>query len=210
MATIAVIGGTGYAGSTIVREAVSRGHHVTSLSRSLPAERVEGARYEQGSASDAARAVEGSDVVVGALSPRAGSEGTLVAAYSDLARLAAASGARLIVVGGFSALRPSPGAPRFIEGDVPEEFRPEAAEMAEVLTALQAGPAGLDWLFVSPAAEYGAYAPGQALGTYRVGDDVALLDDGGTSAISGADFALAVVDEIERPRHHRAHIGVAY
>ena len=66
----------------------------------------------------------------------------------------------------------------------------------------------LDWLFVSPAGSYGAWAAGERTGAYRVGRP--LLDDTGESAISGADLALALVDEIETPAHHRTHIGVAY
>jgi putative NADH-flavin reductase len=68
----------------------------------------------------------------------------------------------------------------------------------------------LDWFFLSPAAVFGAYAPGEAVGTYRVGDDVLLADAEGNSAISGADLADAVVDEIERPAHRRARFTVAY
>jgi len=71
-------------------------------------------------------------------------------------------------------------------------------------------PAELDWLFISPAGGYGSFAPGERTGSYRVGGEVALFDDEGNSDISGADFALAIVDEIENPRHHREHISVAY
>ncbi len=65
-------------------------------------------------------------------------------------------------------------------------------------------------VFISPAGAYGAFAPGERTGRYRVGDEIALFDADGASTISGADFAIAVVDEIERSVHHRAHIGIAY
>lgn len=213
MSTIVVIGGTGYAGSSIVKEAVSRGHKVISLSRSLPAEPVDGVSYVQGAAAEAGQVVAGADVVVGALSPRAGTEGSLVATYTKLADLAAANDARLIVVGGFSSLRPAPGAPRFAEGDeLPPEFAPEAREGNSVLTALSASaPENLDWLFVSPAATFGGYTPqGEPRGVYRTSTDVALFDADGNSAIEGADFALAIVDEIEKPTQHRSQIHFAY
>ncbi len=71
-------------------------------------------------------------------------------------------------------------------------------------------PRKLDWLFVSPAGGYGSFAPGERTGAYRVGNDVALFDTDGKSEISGADFALAILDEIETPRHHREHVGIAY
>jgi putative NADH-flavin reductase len=212
MATIVVIGGTGYTGGNIVAEAASRGHEVVSVSRSAPQEAVPGVRYQLGEVGEvASRAITGADVVVAALSPRGSMAGRLVDVYSELARLSATSGARYLQVGGFSSLRPAPGAPRFVEGDVPEEFREEAREgEATRVMLVDTAPENLDWLFISPAGAYGSFAPGQRTGEYRVGDDVALFDGQGASAVSGADFATAVVDEIEKPTHHRAHIGIAY
>ncbi len=212
MATIVVFGGTGYTGGNVVREAVSRGHQVVSVSRSEPEEPVEGVRYETGGAEEVAgRVVPGADAVVAALSPRGDMSGRLVEVYRGLAQQAAEAGARYVQVGGFSSLRPAPGAPRFVEGDIPEQFRDEAleGEATRVLLAEEA-PQGLDWVFVSPAGGYGAWAAGERTGSFRVGNDVALFDADGGSNISGADFAAAILDEIERPAHHRAHIGVAY
>lgn len=210
MATIVVVGGTGYTGAHIAREAASRGHAVVSVSRSEPAERAPGVRYELGPVEEVApRVVPGADVVVAALSPRGDMAGRLVEVYAELARLSAEAGARYLQVGGFSSLRPAPGAPRFVEGDIPAEYRDEALEgEATRVMLVETAPEDLDWLFLSPAGAYGAFAPGEATGRYRVGDEVALFDADGASAVSGADFALAVVDEIERPAHHRAHIGI--
>jgi len=212
MARVVVVGGTGFTGSRIVREAARRGHEVVSLSRSVPEEKVDGVEYVAGAAADASALVDGADVVVGALSPRGDTAGTLVGVYSQLGEAAARAGARLVVVGGFSSLRPAPGAPRFAEGDdLPPQFVEEAREMNDVLTALGATPDELDWLFVSPAAAYGAYAPqGERRGQYRVGEDVALFDAAGESTISGEDFATAVLDEIEHPTRRRAQIHFAY
>ena len=212
MATIVVIGGTGYTGGNIVAEAASLGHEVVSISRSAPQEAVPGVRYELGEVGEvASQAITGADVVVAALSPRGSMAGRLVDVYSELARLCATSDARYLQVGGFSSLRPAPGAPRFVEGDVPEEFREEAREgEATRVMLVDTAPDNLDWLFISPAGSYGSFAPGERTGQYRVGDEIALFDAEGGSAISGADFATAVVDEIDRPVHHRAHIGIAY
>jgi uncharacterized protein len=212
MARIVVFGGTGYTGGNVTREAVSRGHDVVSVSRSEPADPVDGVRYETGDAEEVAgRVVPGADAVVVGLAARGDMTDRLVEVSSALSRRAAAAGARYLQVGGFSSLRPSPDAPRFVEGDVPEQFRAEA-QAGEAVRAMLAetAPEELDWVFVSPAGGYGAWAAGERTGTYRVGDDVALLDAEGGSTISGADFALAVVDEIETPKHSREHIGVAY
>lgn len=216
MAQVTVLGGTGYTGGNIVREAASRGHEVVSFSRSAPEHPIEGVRYVTGSLLDdevRREAVAGADVVVGALAPRGELEGTLEAVYARIVELAAEAGVRVGIVGGFSALRPAAGAPRFAEGDgVPPEFAAEARAMLSVLVHLEtAAPEGADWFYISPAATYGSYVPGEATGAYRTAaDGVAIFDDNGVSAVSGADFALAIVDEIEKPAHRRTQIAVAY
>ena len=212
MATIVVVGGTGYTGGSIVREAANRGHTVVSISRSAPTEALPGVRYELGNVEDVApRMIPGADVVVAALSPRGDMAGRLVEVYAELAGHSAAAGARYLQVGGFSSLRPAPGAPRVVEGEIPAEYRAEALEgEATRVMLLEQAPEDLDWLFISPAAAYGSFAPGERTGRYRVGDEIALFDADGASTISGADFAIAVVDEIEKAAHHRAHISIAY
>jgi putative NADH-flavin reductase len=213
MAHITIIGGTGFTGTHIAQEAVARGHEVTSLSRSQPAEPVDGVRYLTGSADQPEQAVDGADVIVATVSPRGDSAGTLGRRYARLAELAASSGSRLVVIGGFSSLRPAPGAPRFAEGDdLPPQFADEARELNAVLADLiENAPEDLDWVFVSPAATYGSYAPQEEpRGSYRVGDDVALFDADGASFIGGEDFAAAVLDEIETPTRRRAQIHFAY
>jgi uncharacterized protein len=215
MSRIVIIGGTGYAGSAIVAEAAARGHEVTAFSRSVPENRIPGVNYIQGDATDEATlasVVSGADVVVAALAPR----GPLTETFRDvnrtIARLADAAKARLFVVGGFSSLRPAPGAPRFVEdlSHAPAEVHGEIlAGAALILEDLPSTPETLDWVFVSPARQFGSFAPGERLGEYRVGDDVAVTpEDGG--AISGADYAIGLVDLIEQGNHHRAHVNLAH
>jgi uncharacterized protein len=169
-------------------------------------------RYEVGAAEAvAARVIPGADAVVASLAPRGDMAGRLVEVYRELAQLSAAAGARYLQVGGFSSLRPAPEAPRFVEDEIPEEYRAEALEgEATRVMLVDEAPEELDWVFVSPAGAYGAWAAGERTGTYRVGGEVALFDAEGGSNISGADFASAIVDEIETPAHHREHLGVAY
>ena len=213
MSTIAVIGGTGYTGTNIVREAASRGHDVISWSRSAPETPIEGVRYETGDAAQAVRIIADADVLVLTLSPRGSlaARGAQLGLYKAFAAAAAESGTRVIAVGGFSSLRPAPGEPRFAEGEVPEQFRDEALEGESIRAWFaDAAPAELDWTFVSPAAGYGAWAAGERTGAYRVGGEIALFDDEGRSEISGPDFAAAIIDEVEAHAHPREHIGVAY
>ncbi len=215
MANITVIGGTGYTGGNIVAELVTRGHKVTSFSRTAAPEPIEGVTYLHGDATDRsaiAAAVEGADVVVASLAPRGELAGKVAGIYEDLPTLAKSPKDRLILIGGWSSLRPAKGAPRFTEGDgVPEQFRAEAIEMAGVADWFEAGDRGVDWLFVSPAATYGSYAPGEQTGAYRIGDDVALLAADGTPGtdISGPDFAKAIADEIEQ-HQLKGHVGFAH
>jgi putative NADH-flavin reductase len=212
MSHIVVLGGTGFTGSNLVQEAASRGHQVTSVSRSLPADPIDGVSYELGNAADvAASVIPGADVVIATLSPRGDNVGRLVDLYGRFAELANESGARFVQIGGFSSLRPAPGAPRFVEGEIPEEYRAEAREGEATRASLvESAPEGLDWLFVSPAGEYGAFAPGERTGRYRTSDEIALFAEDGSTRISGADFAAAIVDEIETPTRERAHFSVAY
>lgn len=213
MSRVTVIGGTGYAGSAIAAEAAARGHHVTALSRSLPDAPIPHVTYVQGDAADEAtlsRAVADAEVVVAALAPRGSLAGSFREVYRAIARLADEAGATLYVVGGFSSLRPAPDADRFVTdlSDVPEAFHDEIqAGAAVVMEDLPATPASLDWVFVSPAFRFGAYQPSDRLGRYQLGDDVAVQpDDGG--AISAADYALGIVDLIEKGAHHRAHVNL--
>jgi uncharacterized protein len=215
MSRITVLGGTGYAGSAIVAEAASRGHQVTAFSRSAPEAPVPGVSYVQGDATDEgalSSVIEGADVVVAALAPRGPLAGPFREVYRTVARLADEAGARLYVVGGFSSLRPAPGADRFVTdlSDVPAEFHDEVlAGAALVLEDLPATPESLDWVFVSPAAQFGAYVPGERLGRYRLGDDIAVQpEDGGE--ISSQDYALGMVDLIEAGDQHRAHVNLGH
>lgn len=212
MSRITVLGGTGYTGANIAREAVTRGHQVTSFSRNAPAEPIDGVTYLTGSVQDALPGlVADADVIVGALAPRGELEAELRGVYATAAEMSAAASTRIGIVGGWSALRLAPDATRTAYTDeVPPQFAAEARVMAEVADDLIAAPAGLDWFYVSPAQLYGSYAPGETVGRYRTGGDVAIFAEDGTSAISGTDFATAIIDEIEKPAHSRQQFGVAY
>jgi len=211
---ILVVGGTGFAGSHIAKEAARRGHELVSLGRTEPQEKVEGVSYVIGSALDAdlrGQLVGDADVVVAAISPRGDMLGKLGPIYADLAGEAAAHDARLVVIGGFTSLRPAPGAPRFYDGgEVPEEYRPEIEEMIGVLDRLQSdAPENLRWVYVSPAANFGAQLDVADHGKPRQGGDVAIFNAAGESLISGSDFAIGVVDEIEAAAHDGENISFA-
>jgi len=221
MATIAIFGGTGYAGGAIRDEALKRGHRVISITRggapqaAHDADNATRPEFRQGSIHDAGlvdRVAAEADVVVVAIRFAPTADGQRLGdAFPVLTSACAAHGARLGVVGGAASLHVSEGGPRLIDTpEFPDAFKPEAGGAAAALDKLRADTTGVDWFFVSPAQVFGAYAPGEPLGRYRVGGDVLLFDPEGKSHISGADFALAFADEIDNPAHHRTRFTVAY
>lgn len=212
MALIAVLGGTGYAGRHIVSEAVDRGHSVLSVARSVPSERVAGATYVEGTLLDVPGLVaqlEGVDVVVSAIAPRGDMEGFVRPNLAALNTVLPDS-VRIGVIGGAGGSLVAPGGPRVVDAGFPEEFKAEALEAIGVLEDLQGDVSGRDWFFVHPAGGFGAWAPGERTGVYRDGGDVIVTDAEGESFISGPDLAVAVLDEIENPKHSRERFTVGY
>jgi putative NADH-flavin reductase len=214
MSHIAVIGGTGYAGRNIVAEAVQRGHEVTSVSRSLPSEPLDGVSYRQGSIADipsVLRKLEGADTIVWAISPRGETASIALDAALELITTLTDAGSRLAVVGGAGGSLSAPGGPRLYDLDFAEEYKPEAKVGIDTLEALERSDEGLDWFFVHPAEKFGEWNAGERTGDYRTGDDgVVVRDANGVSNISGADFAVAFLDEIERPANRRSRFTVGY
>jgi putative NADH-flavin reductase len=215
MSRITVIGGTGYAGSAIVAEAASRGHEVTALSRSRPDTPIPNVNYVQGDATDEATlrsVMRGADAVAGAYAARGPQAPGFRDAYRIIARAADAAGVPLYIVGGYSSLRPAPGADRFVTdlSGIPEELHDEIRNGAGlVIEDLPATPSTLNWVYVSPALRFGAHMPGERLGRYRLGDDVSVRPEDGGS-ISAADYALGFVDLIEKGEHHRAEVNIGH
>lgn len=212
MALIAVLGGTGYAGRHIVAEAVDRGHTVLSVARSVPSERVPGATYIEATLLDVPGLVaqlEGVDVVVSAIAPRGEMEG-MVRPNLEALNTVLPDAVRIGVIGGAGGSLVAPGGPRVVDAGFPEDFKAEALEAIGVLEDLQNDVSGRDWFFVHPAGGFGAWNPGERTGAYRDGGDVIVTNAEGESFISGADLAVAVLDEIENPKHSRERFTVGY
>ena len=213
MAKLVVFGATGYAGGKISAEALRRGHEVVGVARnegSVP----EGVEARQGSLHDeefVAGLAKDADVFVVATPARAIDGKKLIDAVPALARIARENGVRLSFVGGAASLLVAEGGPRLFDTpEFPAEYKDEAGSHAEVLGLLREQPEDLDWFYVSPAAEFGAWTPGERKGEFRLGGDVLVTDENGRSHIGGDDFATAYVDEIEQPKHRRARFTVAY
>jgi uncharacterized protein len=214
MARIAVFGGTGYAGGHIAREATSRGHEVTSYSRSAAKNPATGIRYETGTLADSGfvdQVAQTNDVIVVAMHSITGDQPDLLEMMPAVVDAAIANGTRVGVVGGAGSSYVSEGGPRLIETpEFNEDWKPEAYGLVNVLAFLYETDPAFEWFMVSPAALFGSYAPGETTGHYRVGGDVLVVKDDGSSEISGADYALAFVDEIENNTHSRERFTVGH
>lgn len=210
---ITVFGASGDAGSRVVAEALSRGHRVRAVARTadrlraLP-ERVEVWTGNAADPADVEKAAAGSDVVVSATRPAPGREHELADVAAALLAGLADSGIRLLVIGGAGSLTVAGTGKTLTEQPgFPAELVPIAEGGSRQLEVFRTTPHAVNWAYVSPAA---LFEPGERTGAYRLGRDDLLTDDQGNSAISMEDMAIALLDEIEQPAHHRTRFTVGY
>lgn len=209
---VTIIGATGMVGSRVAIEATRRGHQLTTTSQSsrpspdLPAGTVH-VTLDANDPDAVARVLEPADVAVVSIRPPVGEEASLAATTATIFDAAAATGTRLLLVGGAGPLR-SPRDPyTYVLDDrlyVPEQYRAIAAASSAQLEACVAHQHP-DWTYISPPA---VLEPGERTGAYRRGTTTLLVDADGASRISAEDFAVAVLDELEQPGADR-HFTVA-
>jgi uncharacterized protein len=207
-----MFGATGTIGRRIAQEALARGHELTAIvpdpaRLDLSHERLTVMNGDVLDAASVAAAVKGHDAVISAYGPGgAASPQTVVdAARSLIEGLGRAGVHWLVVVGGAGGLEVSPGVQLVDTPEFPEAWKPVALAHREALAVYRT--ADLDWTYVSPAA---LIAPGERTGRFRIGTDQLVIDDKGESRISAEDYAVALLDEVERPRFIRRRMTVAY
>lgn len=204
MTKLALIGASGNVGSKILAEALSRGHQVTGIVRNpekLPQHpaltAVRGDVYD---AEGLAGLLAGHDAVISSVHYTASDPALLLQAVK-------ASGVkRYLVVGGAGSLEVAPGVALVDTPEFPALYKEEASKGRDYLTLLR-GEAGLDWTFLSPSA---VIAPGERTGKFRLGGDQLLVGADGQSRISQEDYAIALIDELEKPAHSRRRFTVGY
>ncbi|WP_338506808.1 NAD(P)-dependent oxidoreductase [Pseudomonas poae] len=204
MSKIAIIGATGRAGSQLLEEALRRGHSVVAIARNteklVPRADVTVKQVDALDAHALQQAVSGSDVVISA------AHFATLPASAVIEPVKQAGVQRLLVVGGAGSLL-LPGGGRVIDSaGFPDEYRAEASAGAEFLEALRQEKE-LDWTFLSPSAEF---VETERTGTFRLGQDELLVSAEGRSWISFADYAIALLDEVQTPRHSRQRFTVGY
>ena len=208
---LVIFGAAGRIGQRIMQEALARGHAVTAAVRDLSRLEVQhaalhGVTVDVSRDDEVARVAAKHDAAVSAVGPgRSGDVGVIVAAARALiAGLAVSGTRRLVVVGGAGSLEIRPGVQRLDTPEYPEIYRPSGYAQREALALYRASD--LDWSYLSPPI---IIEPGTRSGHYRTGGTQVLVDATGRSRISMEDYAVAVLDELEQPRHIRAQFTVA-
>ena len=204
MSKIAIIGATGRAGSELLEEALRRGHSVTAIARhasKIPPRAGLVTRDVDVNDGDALHAaLAGHDAVLSAAN-----FSTLPAA-AIIEPVKKSGVKRLLFVGGAGSLLLPDGSKVIDSPGFPDEYRPEATAGGVYLDTLRAEKE-LDWTFLSPSAEF---VEGERTGKFRLGTDRLLINSEGKSWISFADFAIAMLDEVEQPKHSRQRFTVGY
>lgn len=201
---IALIGATGNVGAAILDELVRRGRHeVTAIVRhpdKVPA--LNGVTAQKGDVFDRdglASLLKGHDVAISSVHFTASDPEIL------LASVRASGVKRYLVVGGAGSLEIAPGATLVCSPEFPAEYKAEAMRGGQFLELLRRQD-DVNWAFLSPSA---LFFDGPQTGQFRLGKDQLLTNEKGSS-ISFADYAIALVDELERPAHVRQRFTVGY
>jgi len=206
---VVLYGASGMIGSRILQELVNRGHQVTAVVRNPEKIITKGVKVLKGDVTDkasVAATAKGNEAAISSYAPpNTAVETLLPATRSVLAGLAEAEVRRFIVVGGAGSLEVAPGVQLVDTPDFPDAWKGIALAHRDVLPILK--ESSLDWSYLSPAA---FIQPGERTGKFRLGGTQLITDSKGESRISAEDFAVALVDELENPKHLRRQFTLAY
>lgn len=217
---IALIGASGFVGSKILAEALQRGHQVTAIVRNP--EKIDTSQKNLSvkkadvlQVDELAKILAGHDVIISSFNPARGVAGAHVydlhvAGHKAIIAASKKSGVkRFLGVGGAASLKTPEGIELIDSPQFPaayEQFKPGIRGTRELYYLLKQEPS-LDWVFIAPSI---VIAPGERTGKFRIGKDQVLYNDKGESKISLEDYAVALVDELERPQHHNERMTIGY
>jgi uncharacterized protein len=206
---VVLYGATGKSGIRILTELLSRGHNVTAVARKpigIPAN-VKTVKDDLSDVNKIAAIISGADAVVSAYAPPQDDTDQLLGVTERKIEAVRKAGKsiRLIVVGGAGSLEVAPGVSILQSGHLPAEWVPIATSHEKALALLKASD--INWTYFSPA---GFFEPGTRTGKFRLGTDQLISDAEGNSRISMEDYAIALVDELEKPAHQHARFTIGY
>lgn len=219
MKNVVLIGASGFVGSAILREALNRGHRVTAVVPNPEKITIENPNLTvvKADATDPdtlAALARGKDAIISAYNPGWTNPRQYELTLENYPRIvegAKRSGVeRLLIVGGAGTLFVKPGVRLVDTGVLPEAWLPGVKSLGEFYLNKLMKERDIDWVFFSPAANLGNMGAGVRTGKYRLGKDDMIVDDKGESFISVEDYAVAMIDELEHPRHHRERFTAAY
>ena len=213
---IAIIGATGFVGSSLVKEAVERGLNVGAIARNtdkIENDKVERIAVDVNNAAELTEKLKGYDVVISAYN--AGWTNPNI--YNDFLTgskaiqqaVKDAGISRLIVIGGAGSLYVADNLQAVDTPDFPAEIKPGATAARDYLNILKEEK-DLDWVFFSPAFEMHPGITTGKTGKYRLGKDHPVFDDNNASKLSVEDLAVVILDEVENPKHHQERFTAAY
>ena len=216
MKKIVLIGASGFIGSVILKEALDRGHKVTAVVRhpekiTLVHKNLVKKEGDVSFSETLSEVSKGADTVISAYNP--GWKNPVIAEETIRVYKAILEGVRLsgvkrfLVVGGAASLYISPGKRLMDTGVIPESFLPAVRALADVYLIDLTAEKSIDWVFFSPA---GIIEPGLRTGKFRLGKDDMIVNEKGESQISVQDYAVAMIDEVEKPKHHRERFTIGY
>ena len=216
MANVLLIGATGFVGSAVLNELVSRGHKVTAVARNVEkvekSELVDVVKEDVANVDAIAKLAEGKDAIISAYNP--GWTNSDIAAlisenYPKILSAAKKSGVeRMLIVGGAGTLFCAPGLRVVDSGAIPEEIMGGVRPLGDFYLNTLMNENDIDWVFFSPAGVFDQ--EGKKTGNYRLGKDDLIVDGEGNSHISVQDYADAMVDELEKPAHHKERFTIGY
>ena len=211
---VAILGATGRGGKRMIAEAVSRGHTVTAISRSAadqPAQKnVKAVNCDIADTKALTEAIRGHDAVIATWRPKPGSGDAWASIKNGfnslLTAMRAAGVKRVMVMGGAGSLEYSPGVLNIDRPDFPEAWKDGSRAGTQQLDMLREVK-DLEWTYLSPAHEI---FEGERTGKFRLGGDQLVMDKDGNSKISFEDYAVAMIDELEKPKHTGRRFTLGY
>lgn len=216
MKKTALIGASGFVGGAILKELLSRGHEVEALVRNPENVKVQNPRLtvrkvDVANTKALAADLKGYDTVISAYNPGWANPDIYSLTLQNYPRIVEAAKEagvrRLLIVGGAGTLFCAPGLRVVDSGAIPAEIMGGVRSLGEFYLDTLSKEKAIDWVFFSPA---GSLEPGEASGVYRLGKDDLIVDSEGNSRITVGDYAKAMVDELESPRHHQERFTIGY
>lgn len=216
MANVLLIGATGFVGSAVLNELVSRGNKVTTVVRNIEklakSDLVNAVKEDVANVDAIAKLAEGKDAIISAYNPGWTNPdiATLITEnYPKILEAAKKSGVeRLLIVGGAGTLFCAPGLRVVDSGAIPEEIMGGVRPLGDFYLNTLMNENDIDWVFFSPAGVFDQ--EGKKTGNYRLGKDDLIVDTEGNSHISVQDYADAMVNELEKPAHHKERFTIGY